>query len=47
MGWGGILPIGQEIASHFLQDHTMITKFIDFINKQPNQSKELRQVQNL
>ena len=24
--WGGILPIGQEIACHFSQDHTLVTK---------------------
>ena len=34
---GGILPIGQEIACHFSQDHTMVTKFLDFIHKHPNQ----------
>ena len=31
---GRILPGGQEIACHFSQDHTMVTKFLDFIHKQ-------------
>ena len=33
--WGGglILPGGQEIARHFSQDHTMVTKFLYFIKK--------------
>ena len=35
VGGGGILPIGQEIACHFSQDHTMITKFLDFIHTHP------------
>ena len=36
-GRGGrlIQPIRQEIACHFSQDHTMIAKFLDFINKHP------------
>ena len=34
-GGGGILPIGQEIACHFSQDHTMVTKFLGFIHKHP------------
>ena len=36
--WAGgrlIQPICQEIACHFSQDHTMIAKFLDFINKHP------------
>ena len=32
---GGILPIGQEITCRFLQDHTMVTKLLDFIHKHP------------
>ena len=36
MGGGGWNPpIGQEIACHFSQDHTMVTKFLDFIHKHP------------
>ena len=35
-GGGRILPIGQEIACHFSQDHTMVTKILDFINIHPN-----------
>ena len=27
--------IGQEIACHFSQDHTMVTKILDFVNKHP------------
>ena len=34
-GVGRILPIGQEIACHFSLDHTMVTKFLDFIHKHP------------
>ena len=34
-GGGRILPRGQEIACHFSQDHTMVTKFLDFIKKHP------------
>ena len=34
-GGGRILPIGQEIACHFSQDHTMVTKFLGFIHKHP------------
>jgi len=34
-GGGLILPFGQEIACHFSQDHTMVTKFPDFIHKHP------------
>ena len=33
MGGGAaplILPIGQEIACHFSQDHTMVTKILDY-----------------
>ena len=30
-----IQPIGREIACHFSQDHTMVTKFLDFIHKHP------------
>ena len=33
-GWNH--PAGQEIACHFSQDHTMVTKFLDFIHKHPN-----------
>ena len=32
-----IQSIGQENACHFSQDHTKVTKFLDFINKHPNQ----------
>ena len=32
-GWNP--PIGQDIAFHFSQDHTMVTKFLDFIHKHP------------
>ena len=33
-GGGGLIqPIGQEIAYHFSQDHTMVKKFLDFIDK--------------
>ena len=32
-GSGLIQSIGQEIACHFSQDHTMVTKFLDFIHK--------------
>ena len=35
-GGGQILPIGQEIACHFLRDYTMVTKILDFIHKYPN-----------
>ena len=35
-GGGRILPIGQEITYHFSEDHTMVTKFLDFIHKNPN-----------
>ena len=34
-GRGLILPGGREIAFHFSQDHTMVTKFLDFIHKHP------------
>ena len=34
-GGGRILPIGKEIACHFSQDHTMVTKFLDFIHTHP------------
>ena len=34
-GGGRILPGAQEIACHFSQDHTMVTKFLDFIKKHP------------
>ena len=27
---------GQEIACHFSQDHTVVTKILDFIHKHPN-----------
>ena len=30
-----ILPIGQEMACHFSQDYTMVTKFLGFIHKHP------------
>ena len=33
-GWNP--PIGQEMVCHFLQDYTMVTKFLDFIHKHPN-----------
>ena len=36
MGGGWNHPTGQEIACHFSQDHTMVTKFLDFIHKHPN-----------
>ena len=29
-------PIGQEIACHFSQDHTGVTKILDFIHKHLN-----------
>ena len=32
-GGGSKCPIGQEIGSHFSQDHPMVTKFLDFIHK--------------
>ena len=32
---GRILPIGQVIACHFSQDHTMVTNFLDFNHKHP------------
>jgi hypothetical protein len=35
MGGGWNPPIGQEIACHFSHDHTMVTKFLDFIHKHP------------
>ena len=35
-GEGRNLPIGQEIACHFSQDHTMTTKILDFIHNDPN-----------
>ena len=34
-GGGRIQPIGQEITCHFSQDHTMVTKLLDFIHKHP------------
>ena len=34
-GGGRIQPIGQEIACHFSQDHTMVPKFLDFMHKHP------------
>ena len=34
-GGGLIQSIGQENACHFSQDHTMVTKFLDFIHKHP------------
>ena len=33
---GGNLPIDQDIACHFSQDHTLVTKFLEFILKHPN-----------
>ena len=33
-GGGRILTGAQEIACHFSQDHTMVTKFLDSIHKQ-------------
>ena len=37
-GGGGLkVPAGQEIACHFSQDHTVVTKILDFIHKHPNQ----------
>ena len=37
MRGGGLkVPAGQEIACHFSQDHTVITKLLDFIHKHPN-----------
>ena len=35
-GGGPKVPAGQEIACHFSQDHTMVTKILDFIHKHPN-----------
>ena len=35
-GGGSKCPIGQEIRSHFPQDHAMVTKILDFIHKHPN-----------
>ena len=35
-GGGGILPIGQEMACHFSQDHAMVIKILDFIHKHLN-----------
>ena len=35
-GGGSKCPIGQEIGSHFSQDHAMVTKILDFIHKHPN-----------
>ena len=32
---GGNPPIGQDIACHFSQDHTVVTKFLDFIHTHP------------
>ena len=29
-GGGSKCPIGQEIGSHFSQDHAMVTKILDF-----------------
>ena len=35
-GGGGLIQsIGQENACNFSQDHTMVTKFLDFIHKHP------------
>ena len=34
-GGGRFLPIGQKIACHFSQDHTIVTKILDFVNKHP------------
>jgi len=34
-GGGRILPGAQEIACHFSQDQTKVTKFLDFIKKHP------------
>ena len=37
MGGGGWNHhAGQEIARHFSQEHTMVTKFLEFIHKHPN-----------
>ena len=36
-GGGSKCPIGQEIGSHFSQNHAMVTKILDFIHKHPNQ----------
>ena len=34
---GGLkVPAGQEIACNFSQDHTVVTKILDFINKHLN-----------
>ena len=36
-GGGGLkVPAGQEIACHFSQDHTVVTKILDFIHKHLN-----------
>ena len=32
-GGGPKVPAGQEIVCHFSQDHTMVTKILDFIHK--------------
>ena len=34
-GGGLIQSIAREIACHFSQDHTMVTKFLDFVHKHP------------
>jgi hypothetical protein len=35
MGWGLIQSIGWEIACQFSQDHTMVTKFLEFVHPHP------------
>ena len=36
-GGGGLIQsIAREIACHFSQDHTLVTKFLEFILKHPN-----------
>ena len=40
MGGGRILPIGQEIACHFSQDHTMVTKLYNVCVAQKLQISE-------
>ena len=35
-GGGAKVPTGQEIACHFSQDHTVVTKILDFIHKHLN-----------
>ena len=34
-GGGSMCPYGFSIDCHFSQDHAMVTKILDFINKHP------------